>query len=385
VSYLYTTLVNMDQSSNLSPSQWSSQFSQQSLQSLPSIGALGLASSQFSTPQRPNDARSQQAPQSPRSQQSPLVPQTRGRGRGRGVRARGGRNSESDGQRGRHWSEQKKRDLLDILWIHAQAYNRVSSAQWYRRIQRQWKQKTGHEHTTLKRRVESMVEERRRAWQLRTETSGTENETDYTVSMDRFIREVWQRAEEENSAALLTAEALRHQSRRTERDRERMTARGTQQRAINEISDDDSVSQHSGIDLDEFETGSVNSEPEVASSSARRGRGGSVSQGSSVQRRQRGGSYHGSSTSSRSGLFTQEEAMTELVTVARALATPQVAPIAELLELRTEVSELKGAIQRQEAMLAQILERQQQPAPQQQPQYVPNNWYNQNPQNWPNY
>jgi hypothetical protein len=77
--------------------------------------------------------------------------------------------------------------------------------------------------------------------------------------------------------------------------------------------------------------------------------------------------------------------MAELVTVARALATPQVAPIAELLELRTEVSELKGAIQRQEAMLAQILERQQQPAPQQQPQYVPNNWYNQNPQSWPYY
>jgi hypothetical protein len=106
-----------------------------------------------------------------------------------------------------------------------------------------------------------MVEERRRAWQLRTETSGTENETDYTVSMNRFIREVWQRAKEENSAALLSAEALRHQSRRTERDRERITARGTQQRATNKLSDEDSVSEHSGIDVNEFETGSVNSEP----------------------------------------------------------------------------------------------------------------------------
>jgi hypothetical protein len=57
-----------------------------------------------------------------------------------------------------------------------------------------WKQKTGHEHSSIKRRVQGMVEERRRAWQLRTETSGTENETDYTVSINRFIREVWNRA-----------------------------------------------------------------------------------------------------------------------------------------------------------------------------------------------
>jgi predicted component of type VI protein secretion system len=40
----------------------------------------------------------------------------------------------------------------------------------------------------------------------------------------------------------------------------------------------------------------------------------------------------------------QEEAITKLATIARALATPQVAPIAKLLELRTKVSELKGAI-----------------------------------------
>ena len=69
-----------------------------------------------------------------------------------------------------------------------------------------------------------MVDERRRAWRLRTETPGTENETDYTVSMDRFIREVWDRAVEENSVAALSAETRRRQSRRTERDREHMTA-----------------------------------------------------------------------------------------------------------------------------------------------------------------
>lgn len=262
-------------------------------------------------------------------------------------------------------------------------------AHWYRRIQKHWKQKTGHDHSTIRRRIVSMVDERRRAWQLRTETSGTENETDYTVSMDRWIREVWDRAAEENSQALQSAEAQRRQSRRTERDRERMTARVTQQRAIDQSSEEDLTSEDSesyGAGAgDQFETESVNTEPEGDVSSARRGRGrgrGSASSTqSSVRRRQRGGSYHGSS-SSRSGLLTQEEAMTELVTVARALATPQVAPISELTELRTEVSELKGAIQRQEAMLAQLLQRQQQPAPQ--PQYSPN-WYTQSSQNWPNY
>jgi hypothetical protein len=74
----------------------------------------------------------------------------------------------------------------------------------------------------------------------------------------------------------------------------------------------------------------------------------------------------------------QEEAMAELVSVARELllpATPmRVAPIQEIAELRTEVSELKDAIQRQGAMLAQLLQRRQQPAPQ--PQYSPN-WYTQ--------
>ena len=102
-----------------------------------------------------------------------------------------------------------------------------------------------------------MVDERQRAWRLRTETSRTKNETDYTVSMDRFIREVQDRAVEENLAAASSAEALRRQSRRTERDRERITARGAQQRAIDNESDEDATL---ATNVNKFETQSVNLE-----------------------------------------------------------------------------------------------------------------------------
>lgn len=240
-----------------------------------------------------------------------------------------------------------------------------------------------------------MVDERRRAWRLRTETSGTENETDYTVSMDRFIREVWDRAAEENSAAALSAEAQRRQSRRTERDRERMTARGAQQRSLDDESDEDATS---AADVDEFDTQSVNSEPvidvdvEVSDSAARRGRGIASSVSSPTQRRRRGGSY-GSSNSSVT-IPSQEELLVNLVAIADrafppAAAPTQMAPIAEIAELRTEVTQLKASIQRQEAMLAQLL-RQQQPVPAPVPApveplyhtpYQPN-WFVPNAQNW---
>jgi hypothetical protein len=152
-----------------------------------------------------------------------------------------------------------------------------------------------------------MVEERRRAWQLRTETSGTKNETDYTVSMDRFIREVWNRAIEENQAAEQTAKAQRRQSRRTERDRERMTALNAQQRVIDNESDEDVTSAAEDA---EFDAQSVNSEPvvdvnvEVSDSATRRGRGMANSVNSPTQRRRRGGSY-GSSSSSVSRFNTK--------------------------------------------------------------------------------
>ncbi|KAH0358820.1 hypothetical protein KCU65_g10178, partial [Aureobasidium melanogenum] len=214
--------------------------------------------------QSPSSAQNLPSQQSQQSEQSS---RGRGGGRGRGGRGRGSRSAVvDDGQSGRHWSEQRKKELVDVLWIHAQAYNRIPMAHWYRRIQKHWKQKTGHDHSTIRRRIVSMVDERRRAWQLRTETSGTENETDYTVSMDRWIREVWDRAAEENSQALQSAEAQRRQSRRTERDRERMTARVTQQRAIDQSSEEDLTSEDSesyGAGAgDQFETESVNTEPE---------------------------------------------------------------------------------------------------------------------------
>jgi hypothetical protein len=211
-----------------------------------------------------------------------------------------------------------------------------------------------------------MVEERRRAWQLRTETSGTENEADYTVSMDRFIREVWNRAIEENQAAEQTAEARRRQSRRTERDRGRMTARNAQQRVIDNESDEDFTSAAEDA---EFDAQSVNSEPvvdvdvEVSDSATRRGRGMANSVNSPTQRRRRGGSY--GSSSSSVAIPSQEELLVNLIAIAdrafpAATAPTQMAPIAEIAELRTEVTQLKESIQRQEAMLAQLL-RQQQP------------------------
>lgn len=366
------------QGSYLPASQWSnSQFSQQSL---PSIDALGLASPTQSS-----------APQSAQSSQ-----RSRGTSRTRGGRgSRGSRSVADHNQSGRHWTEQRNKDLLDILWIHAPAYNRIPNSNWFRRIQKHWKQKTGHDHASIKRRIQSMIDERRRAWRLRTETSGTENETDYTVSMDRFIREVWDRAAEENSAAALSAEAQRRQSRRTERDRERMTARGAQQRSLDDESDEDATS---AADVDEFDTQSVNSEPvidvdvEVSDSAARRGRGIASSVSSPTQRRRRGGSY-GSSSSSVT-IPSREELLVNLVAIAdrafpAAAAPTQMAPIAEIAELRTEVTQLKASIQRQEVMLAQLL-RQQQPVPAPVPApveplyhtpYQPN-WFVPNAQNW---
>jgi hypothetical protein len=56
----------------------------------------------------------------------------------------------------------------------------------------------------------------------------TENENDYTVSMNRFIREVWDRAVGENSAAALSVEAQRRQSqyqRRYQRQYQRQLSR----------------------------------------------------------------------------------------------------------------------------------------------------------------
>jgi hypothetical protein len=63
----------------------------------------------------------------------------------------------------------------------------------------------------------------------------------------------------------------------------------------------------------------------------------------------------------------QEELLVKLIAIAdrafpAASAPTQMAPIAEILELKTEVTQLKELIQRQEAMLAQLL-RQQQPVP----------------------
>jgi hypothetical protein len=242
-----------------------------------------------------------------------------------------------------------------------------------------------------------MVDERRRAWRLRTETSGTENETDYTVSMDRFIREVWDRAVEENSAAALSAEAQRRQSRRTERDRDRMTARGAQQRAIDNESDEDATS---AANVDEFDTQSVNSEPvidvdvEVGDSAERRGRSMANSVNSPTQRRRQGGSY--GSSSSLVAIPSQEELLVNLVAIAdrafpAATAPAQMAPISEISELRTEVTQLKESIQRQEAMLAQLLRQQQPvsapvPAPIEPLYHMPHqsNWFQPNAQNWSN-
>ena len=329
------------QSSYLPASQWSD-ISQQSL---PSIVALGLGQSA-----RPS-AQSEQSQQSAQSSRGSSRGSSRVRGGrgGRGGRGRGARAATSvdDGSVGRHWSEHSKKELLDVLWIHAAVYNRIPNAHWFRRIQKHWKQKTGHEHSSIKRRVQGMVEERRRAWQLRTETSGTENETDYTVSMDRFIREVWNRAIEENQAAEQTAEAQRRQSRRTERDRERMTARNAQQRVIDNESDEDFTSAAEDA---EFDAQSVNSEPvvdvdvEVSDSATRRGRGMANSVNSPTQRRRRGGSY--GSSSSSVAIPSQEELLVNLIAIAdrafpAATAPTQMAPIAEIAELRTEVTQLK--------------------------------------------
>jgi hypothetical protein len=71
-----------------------------------------------------------------------------------------------------------------------------------------------------------------------------------------------------------------------------MTACATEQRAIDQSSDEDLTSE--GLEraradaVDDFETGSIDLELEVDVTATRRGRGGSI------QRRQRGGSFHGS-------------------------------------------------------------------------------------------
>jgi hypothetical protein len=171
---------------------------------------------------------------------------------------------------------------------------------------------------------------------------------------------------EENQAAEQTAEAQRRQSRRTERDRERMTARNAQQRVTDSESDEDFTSAAEDA---EFDAQSVNSEPvvdvdvEVSDSATRRGRGMANSVNSPTQRRRRGGSY--GSSSSSVAIPSQEELLVNLIAIAdrafpAATAPTQMAPIAEIAELRTEVTQLKESIQRQEAMLAQLL-RQQQP------------------------
>ena len=84
---------------------------------------------------------------------------------------------------------------------------------------------------------------------------------------------------------------------------------------------------------------------------------------SPMQHRRRGGSY--GSSSSSVAIPSQEELLVNLIAIAdrafpAATAPTQMAPIAEIAELRTEVTQLKESIQRQEAMLAQLL-RQQQP------------------------
>lgn len=147
-----------------------------------------------------------------------------------------------------------------------------------------------------------------------------------------------------------------------------MTARNAQQRVIDNESDEDFTS---AAEDGEFDAQSVNSEPvvdvdvdvEVSDSATRRGRGMANSVNSPTQRRRRGGSY--GSSSSSVAIPSQEELLVNLIAIAdrafpAATAPTQMAPIAEIAELRTEVTQLKESIQRQEAMLAQLL-RQQQP------------------------
>jgi hypothetical protein len=141
---------------------------------------------------------------------------------------------------------------------------------------------------------------------------------------------------EENQAAEQTAEAQRRQSRRTERDRERMTARNAQQRVTDSESDEDFTSAAEDA---EFDAQSVNSEPvvdvdvEVSDSATRRGRGMANTVNSPTQRRRRGGSY--GSSSSSVAIPSQEELLVNLIAIAdrafpAATAPTQMAPIAEI-------------------------------------------------------
>jgi hypothetical protein len=104
---------------------------------------------------------------------------------------------------------------------------------------------------------------------------------------------------------------------RTERDRERMTARGAKQRAIDNESDEDATS---AADVDESDTQSVNSEPvvdvdvEVSDSAARRGRNIANTVNSPTQRRRRRGNY--GSSSSSVALISQEELLVNLIAIA---------------------------------------------------------------------
>jgi hypothetical protein len=152
--------------------------------------------------------------------------------------------------------------------------------------------------------------------------------------MHCFIREVWNRAIEENQAAEQTAEAQRRQSRRTERDRERMNARNAQQRVIDNESDEDITSAPEDA---EFDAQSVSSEPvvdvdvEVSDSATRRGRGMANTVNWPTQRRRRGGSY--GSSSSSVAIHSQEELLVNLIAIAdrafpAATAPTQMAPIA---------------------------------------------------------
>jgi hypothetical protein len=111
---------------------------------------------------------------------------------------------------------------------------------------------------------------------------------------------------------------------------------------------------------------------------------------SPTQRRRRGCSYGPSSSSV--AIPSQEELLVNLIAIADrafpvATAPTQLTPIAEILELKTEVNQLKELIQRQEAMLAQLL-RQQQPvsAPVEPLCHTPyrSNWFQPKAQNWSN-
>jgi hypothetical protein len=248
----------------------------------------------------------------------------RGRGRGRG-RSSQSRGNAVVGDRGLHWDEESKRLLLNVAWRHKAAYGRISDTKWFGRVRKEWKRLTGNDHKTLKRRFTGLIDDRREQWRAQTEGSGTENETDYTNLMDRFIREVWDRVASERVQAEGTLQSEAHAARRTERDRDRMASRRRVQAEINEESDEDETEEDEDIDEDGTEslgsfegagegeeTRSVDSDEVQEVPIARRGGAAAGARRGSSQRgsRGRGGS---TSSSNRGSVMSAEESLHQIM------------------------------------------------------------------------